>query len=76
MFLLAVESEAGSAHHVPAIVEWVNHVFGPTVYRWQQRSLALQQQHGAERRQEPDNRSWKDLSTKRFERGKRWPTNV
>ncbi len=34
--LLAVGAESGSAHHVPAIVEWVNDLLGPTVFRWQQ----------------------------------------
>ncbi len=34
--LLTAAPESGTAHHVPALVEWVNHVLGPTVYRWQQ----------------------------------------
>ncbi len=37
--LLAVGAESGSAHHVPAIVEWVNDLLGPTVFRWQQAIL-------------------------------------
>jgi F-type H+-transporting ATPase subunit a len=37
--LVAVGAEAGSAHHVPAIVEWVNELLGPPVFRWQQAIL-------------------------------------
>lgn len=32
----AEQGEAAAGHHVPVIVEWVNHVLGPTVYRLQQ----------------------------------------
>ncbi len=37
--LAVVGTEAGegaAGHHIPFIVEWVNHVFGPTVYRIEQ----------------------------------------
>jgi len=37
--LLAVGAESGSAHHVPTLVEWVNDLLGPTVFRWQQAIL-------------------------------------